>query len=103
MVRACTACGEQFESKGAWMRLCWRCWRRREDNKLEDAAYHRGYLDGLGDGGRNGRAGRGGLDDDLVRQLVTLCHPDRHPPERFELANRATATLLGMLNGNGRR
>jgi hypothetical protein len=31
-----------------------------------------------------------------VRDLLALCHPDRHPPERFELANEVTTWLNGM-------
>jgi hypothetical protein len=98
MVRSCIDCGCQFEAKGTWMRLCWDCWRDRKDRDLEAAAYSRGYVAGLRDGhSQPARSGHGQLDSGLLRALVLLCHPDRHPPERFELANRATATLLGLL------
>jgi hypothetical protein len=94
MIRDCVECGREFEAKGAWMRRCWDCWRERKDQEV----YDRGYAAGLR-AGRNGHGQRNGhgLDSELLRALVTLCHPDRHPPERFELANRTTATLLGLL------
>jgi hypothetical protein len=101
VTRACRRCGETFEAKGDWMKLCWQCWRRREDQR-QDRAYDAGYRAGLVDGGGQ-RHGHGRLDDELLRVLVTLCHPDRHPPERFELANRATATLLGLIQNGGVR
>ena len=47
MTQACTECGERFEAKAAWQRLCWRCWRHREDARLHDTAYHDGYHEAL--------------------------------------------------------
>lgn len=101
VIRTCPECGTTFEAKGSWQRLCWDCWRQRENGKLEQAGYRRGYRDGWREGldaGRQmGPSQQPRLDGELLRALVALCHPDRHPPERFELANRTTATLLGML------
>jgi hypothetical protein len=37
------------------------------------------------------------VDEDVLLDAVALCHPDRHPPERFEQANRVTAGLLDLL------
>lgn len=38
------------------------------------------------------------LDDErLLRDLIRLTHPDRHPQERRPLANRVTAELLARL------
>lgn len=52
-----------------------------------------GYTAGLGDG----RASLLGTSDpEFVRHLIQLCHPDRHPKERQQLANRVTARLLEM-------
>jgi hypothetical protein len=31
-----------------------------------------------------------------LRDLIALCHPDRHPPERAELATRVTAFLIAL-------
>jgi hypothetical protein len=39
------------------------------------------------------------MDLELVKAAVRLCHPDRHPPERFTAANTVTGRLLSMLNG----
>jgi hypothetical protein len=62
------------------------------------AAYDRGYEDGHAAAVRERRAdGRGQFNAAQLRALVTLCHPDRHPPERARLANRATARLLELL------
>jgi hypothetical protein len=92
MIRDCVECGREFEAKGSWMRRCWDCWREQKDQEV----YDRGYAAGLR-AGRAGQNGHGQLGSELLRALVTLCHPDRHPPERFELANRATAKLLELL------
>jgi hypothetical protein len=60
-------------------------------------AYKRGYEDGHAAATRETRAdGRGQFNAAQLRALVTLCHPDRHPPERARLANRATAKLLEL-------
>lgn len=37
-----------------------------------------------------------------VRAAVLLCHPDRHPAERQELATTTTASLLGHLQAVAR-
>lgn len=39
------------------------------------------------------------LTGDLLRRVIALCHPDRHPPERSEEANEVTAFLLLMRDG----
>lgn len=101
MTAYCSRCGEQFEAKGDWQRLCWECWRAAKDAN-EGASYDRGYSAGYRDGARsaarqtvtNGRT----LDPDQLRSLIQLCHPDRHPPERAALANQVTAQLLNLLN-----
>jgi hypothetical protein len=36
-------------------------------------------------------------DVEFLREAVSLTHPDRHPVERSEVANRVTATLLELL------
>ena len=62
------------------------------------AAYKRGYEDGHAAATRERRAdGRGQFNAAQLRALVQLCHPDRHPSERAQLANRATARLLELL------
>lgn len=32
-----------------------------------------------------------------IMDLIQLCHPDRHPPERRKLANEVTAQLNGLI------
>jgi hypothetical protein len=98
VTRRCQDCGARFEAHADYHRLCWRCWRRRRDRELTAGGYDDGYSDGY----RAGRPAAGTqpaarLDAELLRGLVQLCHPDRHPPERAELASRSTATLLNML------
>ncbi len=39
---------------------------------------------------------RGGLDRQLLSDAVALCHPDRHPDERRQLANATTAKLIEL-------
>jgi hypothetical protein len=74
------------------MRLCWDCWRARANRD----AYRQGWEDGL----RAGLAAAAPslLEPGLVRDLIQLAHPDRHPTERFALANRVTAQLTHMLD-----
>jgi hypothetical protein len=65
-----------------------------------DAAYERGYEDGHAVAARERRAnGRPRLTAEQLRVLIKLTHPDVHPRELFELANRATAALLELLRG----
>jgi len=62
------------------------------------AAYERGYAAGLTAAARAQAAnGHKQFNAAQLRALVTLCHPDRHPPERAQLANCATARLLELL------
>ena len=37
------------------------------------------------------------LDPRLLRDAISLTHPDRHPPERAKTANAVTAALLELL------
>lgn len=41
------------------------------------------------------------LDSLPLRDLVALCHPDRHPPERTELATRITVYLNELRDAKG--
>jgi len=62
------------------------------------AAYERGYAAGYATAVRERPTnGNAELNADQLRALVSLCHPDRHPPERARLANAATAKLLELL------
>jgi hypothetical protein len=117
-VRAtCSRCGYETESFGtsdASIRRCLAVMREECPNGERNyylqadarssrqspiaAAYKRGYQDGHAAATRQQRTHAGGqFDADQLRALVTLCHPDRHPRERFEVANAVTARLLEML------
>jgi hypothetical protein len=110
MTRYCTQCREPFTAKGDWQRKCWDCWHAKRDGRAhhDDSARPRTYADGWRDGFRAGEAAarqagsrRGGseLDADLLRDAVALTHPDRHPIERADAANRVTAALLQLRAG----
>lgn len=59
-----------------------------------------GYNDGFDDGAEfAGSATAGPLDPDLLKRVIVMVHPDRHPPERFAAANELTAALLELRNG----
>jgi hypothetical protein len=98
MIGVCVDGGGGFDARGSWMR---RCWRAREGAKALSGACDRGYDAGYRAGTQcsTPQTHAPSLDRALVRTLVQLCHPDRHPPERFELANGATAALLQLLDG----
>lgn len=70
------------------MRLCWDCWRRQKDGERRVEIVHV-EVPVL-------------ADAELLRGAIALTHPDRHPPERYELANRITAGLLDLLKKEGR-
>jgi hypothetical protein len=96
----CRVCERSFTPTGA-NTLCAVCYAERRgdyDFALAEQAWREGYGIGLARGRRQ-RADdelEQALDDLRLRELITLCHPDRHPPERFELANRVTVWLLGL-------
>lgn len=56
-----------------------------------DRAYRDGYREGQHDAA---------LDRELLTRIVAMCHPDKHPPERFGEANALTAALLELRNNN---
>jgi hypothetical protein len=75
----CPSCGGEFERKHAWQRLCWSCWRQRENKRVEDQGYQRGFADGLAAGRRHQPQPQ--PQPELLEQLprlIQLCHPDRH-------------------------
>jgi hypothetical protein len=90
MTRKCRRCGESFETDRAHRRLCWPCYWELEDERRTQ--------------GRQATspppppAAPAPLDVRLLRDAISLCHPDRHPPERFKTANAVTAALIELLN-----
>lgn len=91
-MKPCTDCRTKFQPRGQWQTRCWPCWREHRDNELRQDGYHAGYDDGY----RDALTATDALDGPLVADLIQLAHPDRHPAERGELANRATARLLPL-------
>lgn len=73
--------------------LCWKC-----DKKAEfDRGYRDGYKDGHQDGLEESRAtsqatAQPSLEGSRIRQLLQLCHPDKHG--NSPVANDVTAWLL---------
>jgi hypothetical protein len=85
-MRRCRNCSAPFDGE-RWQRLCWTCWRKRKDRDAVIAAYDRGYRDGVATARRHStNEVTPGLLGDL----------DKHPHERFELANDVTAQLLEL-------
>jgi hypothetical protein len=80
MSRVCRSCSKAFRPDGDWQRLCWECWRRlrAEEDKPRTIVITP-------------------VDADRLKLAISLCHPDRHPPERADLCNRVTGALLEAL------
>ena len=110
----CSRCGHETESFGtsdASVRRCLALLREECPNGENNyyltaserespiaAAYERGYAAGLTAAARAQAAnGHKQFNAAQLRALVTPCHPDRHPAERAQLANRATARPLELL------
>lgn len=98
MTRRCTACGGSFRAKGSWQRKCWECWRAEKDRTRTGdygAGYAAAYRQGVADGAvRAGGRRELELDQDRIKALIALCHPDRHGGPQWELANKVTGWLL---------
>ena len=86
MRKQCNHCGESFDTKFTYAKLCYTCWREKEDapsiiadlrNQVELLRRH------LDDSG---------IPDDMLRILTMLCHPDKH--NGSQAANKATLWLL---------
>lgn len=102
MLTRCVDCVQVFDARGDWQRRCYACYRDHKARTDAGKAYARGREDGIEIGRRMAlrsmpRPTRETLDSDLLRSLIRLTHPDRHPAERAEEANAATATLLDLL------
>jgi hypothetical protein len=96
----CHRCRRFFGPAYPSQRLCRICLHEDEgkpDLALAEIAWERGYALGLERGRRNEptdiEAALGALP---LIELLQLCHPDRHPPERFEQANRISVWLNGL-------
>jgi hypothetical protein len=117
----CSRCGHEVESYGQHQGSVRRCFAllheecpRQERNfyldgsengsqraskdrgpSKEEEAYRRGYSEGHAAARENGDGGEFTVEQ--LRGLIKLCHPDVHPPERAQLANRVTARLITLM------
>lgn len=120
---SCATCGDRFErpASDAWKRLCVACWRRGKSAQApaSDDRYTAGFtagrlaglrdrLDAYARGVEAGRAqaladaakpaaAAATFDKARLRQLLQLCHPDRHGGA--ELATAVTTWLLSLRKG----
>src|SRR5262245_27543156 len=83
VIRACIDCGRQFRADMEWKIRCLACWREARDRGQSRAAEIRALREQvellrseLAQGNRSSASYR--LDRQRVRQLLQLCHPDRH-------------------------
>lgn len=88
---SCTRCGGETKYN---YRLCWRCHVDERVENARQAGYHEGYWAGLTAGRREKTETGSALPLSRVRQLIQLCHPDRHggSPTSVEV----TQWLLGL-------
>lgn len=101
MTRRCSRCGNEFTPAADYHRKCWPCWRADHDAEARDTAYREGFSDGLKAMARSSL--HRGIPRSILRDALSLTHPDRHPPERAEIANRVTAALLELWNTDRQR
>jgi hypothetical protein len=100
LIRTCADCGTRFRAPGLRQRRCRPCFRalkERDEVEARQDAYDAGW-DGAYDAGWDGgyRSGRlSVLTEALLRDLIQLCHPDRHSG-RVDLATRVTQQLLEL-------
>lgn len=83
MIATCTHCGAPFQRDASeeWKRLCLPCWKRTKDRTAAPEAHR-------------AAAPAPALDAARIRQLLQLCHPDRHGGS--ELAHAVTTWLLAL-------
>ena len=72
----CTHCGEYFKPKYRNMKLCFNCWQKRETafKQYDSLLLELHDLRGIASQSQHGEA----IPVKRVRQLLGLCHPDRH-------------------------
>lgn len=103
MMRQCEKCGTWFVAKVSYAKLCYPCWKRRQDAEAtaEELARENEVLR------RSNATLHRMLDEtrrltqpapatvlpaDLLLEMIYLCHPDRHG--NSAVANRVTSFLL---------
>lgn len=88
-------CPRCARAKAAWAAVCWRCHVEERERAAELRGYRRGYDAGL----RAARCAAPALDPARIRQLLQLCHPDRHAGS--PAATDATQWLLAQRRAQG--
>lgn len=103
---ACTACGDAFwrEDSETWKVRCYSCWKARRwqqetsaDRSSFDNEFSRGYAAGRAAGLAEAvkvEPAVAAIDKTRLRQLLQLCHPDKHAGG--ELAGEVTVWLLEL-------
>lgn len=113
-MEACSQCGGWFlpaenelgDDRPA--NVCIDCWEPIDAERPIGAAYERGWYDGYKVGERNTRRALGhepkvaapapARESLPLRDVLKLCHPDWHPPERGTLATRVTQIILEVIS-----
>jgi hypothetical protein len=88
LIGTCADCGTRFRAPGPWQRRCRRCFRALKEREQADA-----LQDAYDAGWRSGRLSA--LNEELLHDLIQLCHPDRHSG-RVDLATRVMRQLLEL-------
>lgn len=96
----CSDCARPFLKSEPSMRRCRLCSALRADD-LEGALAEKAWQEGFRLGyeraqQQNTRDPGVVLALPLLEDAIKLCHPDRHPEERFQLANSLTAELIRL-------
>lgn len=105
MARECDTCGGMFQEKGDWQRTCFNCflktpkgqeWKREKDRR-EGKSREPPPNSGTKTETRTETVYRNapGLDVQMVRRLLQLCHPDKH--DGSEASVKATQWLNDRL------
>jgi hypothetical protein len=99
-MRQCSECDRWFHEDETSSRVCTTWLDEREQRHPIGEAYEKGWYDGYVVGQRKpgvaSRPAQAFAEPGLLRDLIRLCHPDMHPPERAALATRLTQTLNGL-------
>jgi hypothetical protein len=101
VTRICGSCGDGFTPSAPHHRLCWTCWRKERDEATLDEQYQSGFADGLKAAMRSSLRRGTELDANVLRDAITLCHPDQHP-DAPDTAHRVTRALLEQWNAERR-
>jgi hypothetical protein len=97
-MRYCSTCGASFTPRREYYHQCWSCWRAENvSGRRTSDDWLAGYAAGIAAGRLEPRTPP--LDAALIMRLVRLCHPDKHPPDRFAECNAVTARLLALREG----